>query len=169
MLANAERHVERLGEVREDLLPVLIPELLFQGLIAVKTEQMSVIRQAEQWQNERKLIAEQMECWAQSIDLLLGEVQELEESAADLHDGLATEEDVAAELTDIILFAITALRALKFDPEVAISQKIKRNSAKYPAHELQSGVYEEKMIDLKQRWNGQKKTENIVYMSPARA
>lgn len=168
MLENAERYVERLGQVREDLLSALIPELLHLDLIAVETRNMSVFEEAERWQKDRPLISEQNGCWAQSILLLLGEVEELEEAAADYHDGFAVEEDIASELADIVLFSITALRALGFDPEKAVMGKIRRNSHKYPREEVQDGVYEVKMKELKERWNGNKKTENIVYMSGAK-
>lgn len=42
MIDNPERFVERLGEIREDLLPILVPELLHLGLIAVETEPQPV-------------------------------------------------------------------------------------------------------------------------------
>ncbi len=168
MLQNPERHLEHLHHVREDLLPVLVPELLHLDLIAVETRERTLFEEAEQWQKDRPLINEQNGCWAQSILLLLGEVSELEEAAADYHDGLAEPEDIASELTDLILFSIVALRSLGFDPEKAVRGKIQRNSEKYPQHELQDGDYEEKMVDLKGRWNGNKKTENVVYLAGAR-
>lgn len=168
MLQNPERHVEHLHHVREDLLPVLVPELLHLDLIAVETRDRTLFEEAEDWQKERPLINEQNGCWAQAILLLLGEVSELEESAADYHDGLTVAEDVASELTDIILFSVTALRALGFDPEKAVRGKLERNRKKYPQEELQSGVYEDKMKELKVRWNGNKRTENVVYLSSSR-
>ncbi len=168
MLQSPERHLEHLHHVREDLLPVLIPELLHLDLIAVETRDRTIFEEAEDWQKDRPLINEQNGCWAQSILLLLGEVSELEEAAADYHDGLAEPEDIASELTDLILFSIVALRSLGFDPEKAVRSKILRNSHKYPQHELQDGDYEEKMVDLKGRWNGNKKTENVVYLAGAR-
>ena len=168
MLQNPERHVEHLHHVREDTLAVLIPELLHLDLIAVETRDRTLFEEAEDWQKDRPLINEQNGCWAQSILLLLGEVSELEEAAADYHDGLAQPEDIASELTDIILFSITALRALGFEPEKAVRGKLERNRKKYPQEELQNGVYEDKMKDLKQRWNGNKRTENVVYLSSSR-
>jgi len=168
MLQSPERHLEHLHHVREDTLAVLIPELLHLDLIAVETRDRTLFEEAEDWQKDRPLINEQNGCWAQSIILLLGEVSELEEAAADFHDGLAEPEDIASELTDIILFSITALRALGFEPEKAVRGKLERNRKKYPQEELQNGVYEDKMKDLKQRWNGNKRTENVVYLSSSR-
>jgi NTP pyrophosphatase (non-canonical NTP hydrolase) len=168
VLQNPERHLEHLHHVREDLLPILIPELVHLDLITVETRDRTLFEEAEDWQKERPLINEQNGCWAQAILLLLGEVEELVESAADLHDGLAVPEDVASELTDIILFSITALRALGFGPEKAVRGKLERNRKKYPQHELQDGVYEDKMKELKLRWNGNKRTENVVYLSGSR-
>ncbi len=168
MLQNPERHLEHLHHVREDLLPVLVPELLHLDLIAVETRDRTLFEEAEDWQKDRPLINEQNGCWAQSILLLLGEVEELEEAAADFHDGLAVEEDIASELTDIILFSITALRALGFEPEKVVKGKIKRNTDKYPKEDMQDGVYEEKMADKKREWLPMKKTENVVYLSSSR-
>lgn len=42
------------------------------------------------------------------------------------------------------------------------------NTQKYPQEELQDGVYEDKMKELKVRWNGNKRTENVVYLSGSR-
>ena len=127
-----------------------------------------MISEALRWQDDRPLVSENNSCWAQSLLLLLSEVEELEEAAADYHDGLAPAEDIASEVADVILLGITVLRSLGFDPEKAVRGKLQRNGDKYPAEELKVGIYEEKMQDLKYRWNGNKKTENIVYMSPAR-
>ena len=127
-----------------------------------------MISEALRWQDDRPLVSENNSCWAQSLLLLLNEVEELEEAAADYHDGLAPAEDIASEVADVILLGITVLRSLGFDPEKAVRGKLQRNEDKYPAEELKVGIYEEKMQDLKYRWNGNKKTENIVYMSPAR-
>lgn len=168
MLQNPERHLEHLHHVREDLLPVLVPELLHLDLIAVGTRDRTLFEEAEDWQKERPLINEQNGCWAQAILLLLGEVSELEEAAADYHDGLAEPEDIASELTDIILFSITALRALGFDPEKAVRGKLERNKKKYNKSRLQSGEYEEQMAIMKNEWLPMKKTENVVYLSGAR-
>lgn len=52
MLDNPERHVEHLHHVREDLLPVLVPELLHLDLIAVETREMTVFEQAEHSKKE---------------------------------------------------------------------------------------------------------------------
>jgi hypothetical protein len=127
-----------------------------------------MIKDALSWQDKRPLILENNQCWAQSLVLLVGEFEELEAAAADFHDGLAPAEDVASEAADIILLGITLLRSLGFDPEKAVRGKLQRNDDKYPAEELVSGDYEEKMQNLKHRWNERKKTENIVYMSPAK-
>lgn len=127
-----------------------------------------MIKDALQWQDERPILKDNNQCWAQSLLLLLGEVEELELEAAALFDGLALPEDVASEVTDIILLGITLLRSLGFDPEKAVQGKLKRNEMKYPAIEFLNGDYDEKMKELKYRWNGHKKTENIVFMSPAR-
>ncbi len=127
-----------------------------------------MIKDALKWQDERPILKDNNQCWAQSLLLLLGEVEELELEAAALFDGLAHPEDVASEVTDIILLGITLLRSLGFDPEKAVRGKIQRNTVKYPVSELQEGDYHEKMRELKYRWNGHKKTENIVFMSPAR-
>jgi NTP pyrophosphatase (non-canonical NTP hydrolase) len=129
---------------------------------------MTVFEQAERWQKDRPLINEQNGCWAQAVLLLLGEVSELEEAAADYHDGLAEPEDVASELADIVLFSITALRALGFDPEKAVRGKLKRNTDKYPKEDMQVGVYEEVMATKKREWIPRKRTENVVYLSDSR-
>lgn len=128
-----------------------------------------MIREALQWQDDRPLILENNSCWAQSLLLLLSEVEELEEASAEYHDGLAPVEDVASEIADVILLGITLLRSLGFDPEKAVRGKLQRNDDKYPASELKVGIYEERMQDLKYKWNGHKKTENMMYMSPAKA
>ena len=168
MLDNPERHLEHLHHVREDTLAVLIPELLHLDLITVETRDRTLFEEAEDWQKERPLINEQNGCWAQAILLLLGEVEELEESAADYHDGLAVAEDVASELADIILFSITALRALGFEPEKAVRGKLERNSKKYDKSRLIIGDYDQIMSELKKEWLPFKKNENIVFMSSAR-
>lgn len=120
------------------------------------------------FQKERPVINQNNGCWTAALLHLLGEVAELEEEAAAYFDGLAREEDIVSEACDVINFCVALIHSLGFDPEKALQGKNLRNNDKYPIEELQEGDYDTKMKDLKYRWNGHKKTENIIYMSPAR-
>lgn len=76
-----------------------------------------------------------------SLALLAGEVKELFQEPT---DGMSKEIYLEQELCDVILFAWSILDTLTGDADLAVRDKIARNSVKYPSKYFQDGfTYEE--------------------------
>lgn len=83
------------------------------------------------------------------IHLLLQEVMELQQEP---NDGMSREKYLEQETADVAIFAIQILDVLTGDAQMAINEKVARNSVKYPAILFQSGDYEEARRKSKEQW-----------------
>lgn len=83
------------------------------------------------------------------IHLLLQEVMELQQEPS---DGMSREKYLEQETADVAIFAIQILDVLTGDAQMAINEKVARNSVKYPAILFQSGDYEEARRKSKEQW-----------------
>lgn len=83
------------------------------------------------------------------ISLLLQEVAELQQEPT---DGMSREKYLEQETADVAIFAIQILDILTGDADMAIREKVARNSVKYPAILFQSGTYEEARRKSKEQW-----------------
>lgn len=83
------------------------------------------------------------------IYLLLQEVMELQQEPS---DGMSREKYLEQETADVAIFAIQILDVLTGDAQMAINEKVARNSVKYPAILFQSGDYEEARRKSKEQW-----------------
>lgn len=83
------------------------------------------------------------------ISLLLQEVDEISQSPT---DGMTKEKYLEQEMADVAIFAIQILEVLTGDAQIAINEKVARNSLKYPAVLFQSGTYDEAREKSKAQW-----------------
>lgn len=91
------------------------------------------------------------------ISLLLQEVSELQQEPT---DGMSREQYLIQETADIVLFALTILDVLTGDSDMAIKEKIARNTVKYPA-KLFNGdfTYSEAVEIARGQWTTKENTE----------
>ncbi len=83
------------------------------------------------------------------ILLLLQEVAEIQQEPS---DGMSREKYLEQEIADVAIFAIQILDIITGDAQIAINEKVARNSMKYPAILFQSGDYEEARKKSKEQW-----------------
>ena len=163
-----ENHLrgEGLGSIAEGyaLNMPLDAQVIISLIEDFKTEKLDPIQRAIDFQTLRPILDENNQCWAGAITLLLGEVAEMEEEAANYHEGLVGKCELVSELADIALFAVSCIKALGHDPHRVLNRKIDRNIAKYPEKDFQEGDYYEKAKLAKQNWQPFKKDENEIYM-----
>lgn len=82
------------------------------------------------------------------LNLLFQEVEELKEEP----HGMSPEKYLEQELADVAIFAIGILDLITGDADMAIREKVGRNTLKYPAHYFQEGTYEDSRRDSKLQW-----------------
>lgn len=77
------------------------------------------------------------------IELLQNEVVEASQSLTDT-------ENLAAEIADIVIFALTLANHYGFDMDLEVREKISFNTGRYSADLFQDGDYEEGRLKAKQ-------------------
>lgn len=86
------------------------------------------------------------------LTLLFDEVEEVKDVPS---DGMTREKYLEQELADVAIFAIQILDILTGDADMAIREKVARNTVKYPAVLFQSGTYEEARRKSKEQWTAE--------------
>lgn len=96
----------------------------------------------------------------QDVDFLMTLLfQEVAEAREEPSDGMSREKYLEQEIADIAIFAITILNLLTGSAEMAINEKVARNSLKYPAFLFQSGTYREAMARARKQWGKRENRE----------
>ncbi|MCG3203937.1 MAG: hypothetical protein KCHDKBKB_00614 [Elusimicrobia bacterium] len=72
------------------------------------------------------------------VDLLRGEVDELVEAHPN-----GDNKDIAQEVADVFIFALTLANILGVDVDAEVKEKMAYNLARYPASKFQSGSYQQ--------------------------
>lgn len=91
-----------------------------------------------------------------ALQLLCGEVNELDDEFQLYSRGESTKERVGDEISDVMLFCCTLFGALGLDGDTMVREKIGRNNLKYEAQYLQEGELCEVSPLMKRRWRDMK-------------
>lgn len=107
-----------------------------------------IFQALKNFQEDRPVMNESNNDVSFLITLLVQEVAELQEEP----HGMSKKDYLTQEATDVAIFALSILDLLTNDPEMAIMEKIARNTAKYPAYLWQKGTYNKCRADSKRQW-----------------